>query len=79
MRPSSASDSAFPLLNEMHTQRGITTREYFAAAALTGLLTRCDDFDQSDIDTAAAMAFRYADAMLRAGRGDVVPAMDARD
>ena len=43
---------------------GITDRDHFAAAALTGLLSQCAAEDREAAETAAA-AMRYADAMLR--------------
>ena len=43
---------------------GMTDRDHFAAAALTGLLSQCAAEDREAAETAAA-AMRYADAMLR--------------
>ena len=42
---------------------GLSLRDYFAAAALTGLLAR-SGFSEG---TTASWAYEYADAMLKAG------------
>jgi len=51
---------AFPF---NYGQQGMTLRDYFAAAALTGMLASpARDYD---FDGAADDAYRYADAMIR--------------
>jgi hypothetical protein len=57
--------SAFPTLEteQYHPQFGMSLRDYFAAAALTGLLG-CNDGALHE--EAAEDAYDYADAMLRA-------------
>jgi hypothetical protein len=42
---------------------GMSLRDYFAAAALQGLLSAYPDFDVNDF---ATQSFKYADAMLAA-------------
>ena len=44
-------------------QDGMSLRDYFAAAALTGLLAANED---RDMDVTAKYAYRYADFMLQA-------------
>lgn len=50
------------------SQVGMTLRDYFAAAALTGVLaySPAGCGDNSDYDPAAKAAYEYADAMLEA-------------
>lgn len=47
---------------------GMTMRDYFAAAALTGMLTDTTR-PRFNADTMAADAYRFADAMLAAREG----------
>lgn len=55
------------LLSQTANRMEINKRDYFAAAALTGLLAKAgdEDSDRDDHDHAAAEAFLYADAMLK--------------
>jgi hypothetical protein len=60
-------DPAFPMpVGEGMFFNGISVRDYFAAAALTGIMSR--DLDPHDCtpDEIAADARKYADAMLAA-------------
>ena len=55
---------AFP---RSQVQDGMMLRDYFAAAALQGILGNANGFDERGIDKqedAAALAYTYADAML---------------
>jgi hypothetical protein len=64
---------AFPAMNERQTgnndyrYEGMTLRDYFAAAALTGILANPDG--GGPYHREAEYAYLYADAMLRA-RGE---------
>lgn len=50
---------------EFQEQTGMDLRDYFAAAALTGIISNSDGFTfKSEI--AASYAYEYADAMLKA-------------
>ena len=56
---------------------GVTKREYFAAMALQGMLDNDADVDPEFIgvlgkwgDVVAKRAYHYADAMIRAGKGE---------
>lgn len=64
-----AGGSAFP--HPECSDKGLTIRDYFAAAALTGLLSfspgeSCEE--QMEFGDAATDAYAYADAMLQARR-----------
>lgn len=65
-----AHNPAFPLTAEFDGVRvgwwGMSQRDYFAAAALTGILAASKGDVDPEIDS--AMAYRYADAMLAAGK-----------
>jgi hypothetical protein len=56
--------SAYPITNlaVAATWHGLTERDYFAAAALTGLLGNGSEWDM----TVATLAYQVADAMLKA-------------
>ncbi len=46
---------------------GMTLRDWFAGMALQGLIVACDKFDElTNERDAARMAYRQADAMLKA-------------
>jgi hypothetical protein len=51
---------AFPTWNVIDIKQGMTLRDYFAAAALTGLLRESEDND------VAKLAYQFADAMMEA-------------
>ena len=53
----------------------MTLRDYFAAAALTGLIHKSEQFGFPDraVDYAAARAYDYADAMLKERNRDDRP------
>ncbi len=58
---------AFPADVEDFQQRaggGMSLRDYFAAAALQGLLARDDEHPETTMADWAKDAFRFADAML---------------
>ena len=59
-------ESAFPTGDQRghEPETGMTLRDYFAAAALTGLLTDPDAFFINTIKV-AGLAYQYADAMLK--------------
>jgi hypothetical protein len=58
-----------PIANEFHkkfgTDRGMTLRDYFAAKAMTGLLT-AEIVGEYSNEHVAEIAYRIADAMLKA-------------
>jgi diphthamide synthase subunit DPH2 len=57
--------AAFP--SEYYAEQGMTLRDYFAAAALQGLLANgC----YGSCDSAANHAYGYADAMIKARKGE---------
>jgi hypothetical protein len=56
---------AFP--SEYYAEQGMTLRDYFAAAALQGLLA--NGYNGS-CNRAAINAYDYADAMIEARKGD---------
>jgi hypothetical protein len=47
-------------------QSGMTLRDYFAAKAMQSILDQKDAHDGRECDSAAWMAYRMADAMLKA-------------
>ena len=53
-------EPAFPINGD---QTGITLRDYFAAAALTGLMEQAGVFHDKEL---AKWAYEFADAMLKA-------------
>lgn len=68
-------DYAFPLPQKVDYQPGMGLREYFAAAALTGLITtmevgvkESDDAEEDAIFCVAALSYKVADAMIEARR-----------
>jgi hypothetical protein len=66
-------DRAFP--HAEFTDRGMTLRDYFAAAALQGLLASAKVEDCSSLRL-AWMAYEQADAMIIARDDDAVRIMD---
>lgn len=52
---------------------GMSLRDYFAAAALQGMLAHADDFREFSPQSYAGDAYKYADAMLRARSQEVKP------
>jgi hypothetical protein len=62
-----------PSCDQMHAELGMTLRDYFAAAALQGLLAyshvnpmRGNYHENNSSEGAATASFQYADAMLAA-------------
>lgn len=73
MKPTDDGGPAFPCVERMTRDgefvgSGMTLRDYFAAAALTGLLAS-DPESTLRPDSAARSALRYADALLAARGG----------
>lgn len=70
MKPTFDGGPAFPMPSgpENVYEHGMTLRDYFAAAALTGMLAS-DPEGTLRPDSAARSALRYADAMLAAREG----------
>lgn len=79
MKPTNDGGPAFPefMWDHMEPKRGMTLRDYFAAAALTGLIV-ADELARQHInpggtrvtaDEYASAAYECADAMLRAREG----------
>jgi hypothetical protein len=74
--PDTADVYAFPKADcqELHAQTGMTLRDYFAAAALTGYLasTAVDGLPLPESHVAATTAYNFAAAMMdeRRRRGD---------
>ena len=60
-QPINDGGSAFPL-NDPLKSKGMTLRDYFAAAALQGMLSNSKNYDSFDGYSDAA--YEYADAML---------------
>jgi hypothetical protein len=56
---------AFPLFAATG-YAGMTLRDYFAAKAMQSVLDQKDTHDGRECDSAAWMAYRMADAMLKA-------------
>ena len=54
---------AFPLDDGVH--RGMTLRDYFAAKAMQSIIDQ-QDAHRGEVDNAAWMSYRMADAMLKA-------------
>ena len=50
------------------TEYGLTKREWLAGMALQGILAR--SFGDSPIKDLVCVSYEYADAMLRAGKGE---------
>jgi hypothetical protein len=63
---------AFP--SEYYAEQGMTLRDYFAAAALTGnLASNAIGYEytgENAVEKATAEAYRYADAMIEARKGE---------
>lgn len=57
-----------PVYFERDTDRGMTLRDYFAAAAITGF-NACPSFSDESHESVARMAYEQADAMLKAREG----------
>ena len=57
---------AFPCDNTASVAPGLTKREWFAGMALVGLSAACRDYE-----AAAVRCYRFADAMLEAGKQEV--------
>ena len=47
-------------------EHGMSLRDYFAAKALAITIKEMNDAESYDLNDAAAMAYHYADAMLKA-------------
>jgi hypothetical protein len=63
--------SAFP--SELFEQPGMTLRDYFAAAALQGLLAKYGNTEEERSDDTivqASTCYEYADAMIEARKGE---------
>jgi hypothetical protein len=56
---------AFPVPADTHLLLGMTLRDYFAAKALAGIVTKGIPADPQAADTYARYAFMLADSMLR--------------
>lgn len=56
------SGAAFPGSNNVH-QAGMTLRDYFASAALTGIMSR-PEHERADAENIPLLAYALADAML---------------
>ena len=66
---SNTTDRAFP--STFHNgwgepEKGMSLRDYFAAKAMQSVLDQKDTHDGRECDNAAWMAYRMADAMLKA-------------
>ena len=59
--------SAFPLFDGSAHYGGLTKREYYAAAALQGLLASTQVHIEMDVSKIAGHAFDIADAMIEHG------------
>jgi hypothetical protein len=55
---------AFPIQSYTCAEKGLTIRDYFAAEALQGILT--DAEIAMGISEIAELAYKYADAMMKA-------------
>ncbi len=65
--PVAAYDHPTDVRGNVHPSDGMTLRDYFAAAALQGLLA-CENTD-GERDYFAALSYKYADAMIAARGG----------
>jgi len=69
--------AAFPLPKQVfgenihleYADKGITMRDYFAAAALQGLAVNAHNFDNMSDKSIAENAYLIADAMIEARKG----------
>lgn len=59
----------YPPTGEVAQHYGMSRRDYFAAAALTGILSSKRGGCDGPLDD-AKKAYQYADAMLAAGKGE---------
>jgi hypothetical protein len=70
MNNTNTDEKAFPAVVVYHDQvvyeGGMTLRDYFAAKAMQSVLDQKDTHDGRECDNAAWMAYRMADAMLKA-------------
>ena len=57
-------DMHYAMAAHTEPQDGLSLRDYFAAAALTGMCSPSDGTDLADEDLLARSAYRIADAML---------------
>lgn len=57
--------SAFPTTHDRDPYRGMNLRDYFAAKAMQSIIDQQDVY-RGEVDSAAWMAYRMADAMLKA-------------
>ena len=65
--PRKGSDSNEP--EQASWQSGMTLRDYFAAAALTGMVSNLNSYEEGHggvTDTYSGLAYKYADSMLAA-------------
>ena len=53
---------------EIRWSEGMTKREWFAGMALQGLIVKLDF--KTNLDTYAEDAYKFADSMIRAGKGE---------
>jgi len=49
---------------------GMTLRDYFAAQALTSMLSPVQNITENTPDVAAKLSYKFADAMLKARNND---------
>lgn len=56
---------AFPYFMDCEIHEGMSLRDYFAGKAITGTLPG-SKFRDSEVDEYARLAYKFADAMLRA-------------
>jgi hypothetical protein len=64
--PSGLIDPSTPEDAVQSLHNGMTLRDYFAAKAMQSILDQKDAHDGRECDSAAWMAYRMADAMLKA-------------
>jgi hypothetical protein len=57
---------AFPTYHEFDPHRGMTLRDYFAAKAMSSMLSQAPDDWHEDINDLAIASYEVADAMLEA-------------
>lgn len=55
--------TASPMGGVHWAEQGMSLRDYFAAAAMQGMLS-CPDFDAGDMELVAKYAYIYANAMI---------------
>ena len=60
-------ESAFPIaFADGWAARGMTLRDYFAAAAMQGMLAACTGWSEAQQERLAKCSYAMADAMLKA-------------